>query len=105
MSLIRDTNEDSLWDPDGVDDTFGTADDERILATVTTDAVGSYQFTGAPLADTGKYDLASRTTCSKHSLEFTNRDYVKTGAQPGQQIQHGQRRIGFHRITHQVWQR
>ena len=45
VDLIRDTNNDSVWDPDGADNLPGTADDEPIIATTTTDSTGTYTFT------------------------------------------------------------
>ncbi len=49
VALIKDYNGDGAWDPDGDDDQFGTADDEPIIATTTTNAAGSYLFTGVPV--------------------------------------------------------
>jgi uncharacterized repeat protein (TIGR01451 family) len=50
VSLIADTNGDGVWDPDGADGIFGTADDEPTLETATTDPAGNYLFTGVPLS-------------------------------------------------------
>ena len=52
VNLIKDVNNDNLWDPDGADNVLGTADDEVILNTLATAANGFYQFVG--LAD-GNY--------------------------------------------------
>ncbi len=48
VSLIKDTNSDGAWDPDGVDNILGNGDDEVILATDVTDATGQYLFSGLP---------------------------------------------------------
>ncbi|MFQ5348958.1 MAG: C25 family cysteine peptidase, partial [Thermoanaerobaculia bacterium] len=56
VSLVRDTNGDGVWDPDGADNLFGTTDDEQILETATTDMSGVYAFSGVPLSDAGDGD-------------------------------------------------
>jgi uncharacterized repeat protein (TIGR01451 family) len=48
VSVIRDVVNDGVWDPDGADNTLGTADDEAILATDLTDPSGQYSFPGLP---------------------------------------------------------
>ncbi|MBK7781193.1 MAG: DUF11 domain-containing protein [Ardenticatenia bacterium] len=58
VSLIQDVNNDGIWDPDGVDNIAGNGDDERIIATDVTDAVGQYKFVGVPITDgTGTDDF------------------------------------------------
>jgi uncharacterized repeat protein (TIGR01451 family) len=51
IDLALDTNQDSVLDPDGADDIFGTADDEMVIATAVTSADGSYSFDGLLLDD------------------------------------------------------
>jgi hypothetical protein len=53
VALIRDTNGDGTWDADGGDNTFGTDDDEPIIATDITNASGVYLFSGLSLSDNG----------------------------------------------------
>jgi len=48
VALIRDTNGDGIWDPDGIDNLPGTADDESIIATDLSDLSGLYSFPGLP---------------------------------------------------------
>ncbi|MFN8489149.1 MAG: SdrD B-like domain-containing protein [Caldilineaceae bacterium] len=51
VALIKDTNGDGVWQPLGNDGLPGTADDEPILATDTTDQNGKYLFSDLPLSD------------------------------------------------------
>ena len=73
VDLIRDTNGDGAWDLDGVDNKPGTADDEPIIATVTTGSAldaargGNYLFTGVPQ---GKY-LVHVSDTNAVLLDFT----------------------------------
>jgi len=53
VKLIRDTNDDGIIDPDGLDNVAGNDDDESIIATVTTNADGQYLFAGLPVDDGG----------------------------------------------------
>lgn len=48
VALIKDVNNDGMWDPDGVDNLPRTSDDEVILGRTTTDGSGAYLFTGLP---------------------------------------------------------
>lgn len=48
VALIRDVNSDGMWDPDGLDNTLRTGDDEAIIAETTTDSAGNYLFSGLP---------------------------------------------------------
>jgi subtilisin-like proprotein convertase family protein/uncharacterized protein (DUF2141 family) len=48
VSLIKDSNGDGLWDPNGLDNIMGTADDEAVIATDITNATGMYLFNGLP---------------------------------------------------------
>lgn len=49
MALIHDANSDGLWDLDGADDVWGTADDEPVIAAAITGADGGYSFSGLGL--------------------------------------------------------
>jgi uncharacterized repeat protein (TIGR01451 family) len=71
VDLIIDINEDFAWDPDGVDDIAGTADDELIIATAVTGADGAYLFTGLEL-DQGLGDAYYILTVSDTAGVLTN---------------------------------
>jgi hypothetical protein len=49
LALVNDANGDGTWDPDGLDDVPGTADDELIVASTTTALDGTYLFDDLPL--------------------------------------------------------
>ncbi len=49
VTLLRDTNGDGSSDFNGADDVWGTADDEPVLATTTSDTNGAYHFSGLAL--------------------------------------------------------
>jgi uncharacterized repeat protein (TIGR01451 family) len=48
VALIHDVNGDGSWDPDGIDNILGNADDEAIQASDISDSNGVYNFTGVP---------------------------------------------------------
>ena len=53
---------------------------------------------GAGLADAGEDHGRGRRAGGDHAFEFTARDDVESAAGLGQQLQHGQRGVGLHRI-------
>ena len=54
VSLIKDTNGDGAWDPDGADNILGNAT-TKSSATDITDANGQYLFSGLPASGTEDY--------------------------------------------------
>ena len=56
---------------------------------------------GAGFAHARKNHLVRLTTGSQHTAEFATRDDVKAATRLGEDLQHTQRRIGFHRVMHQ----
>ena len=51
MALIADIDGDGVWEPLGADGVAGTSDDESIIATAITTALGLYSFEGLPPDD------------------------------------------------------
>ena len=62
-----------------------------------------FHFRGG-LADSGEDDLRGVAAGFQDAVEFAAGDDVETGALFGQERQHGQRRIGFHRVANGVRQ-
>ena len=56
---------------------------------------------GAGFAHARKNHLVRLATGSQHTAEFATRDDVKAATRLGEDLQHTQRRIGFHRVMHQ----
>ena len=50
----------------------------------------------------GEHHLRRIAPRGDHALQFAHRDNIETGALARQHIQHGQVRVGFHGIAHQV---
>ncbi|MCP4201632.1 MAG: DUF11 domain-containing protein, partial [bacterium] len=77
VNLVRDTNADGVWDPDGVDNSLGTVDDESILATTSSDVLGAYSFSGVPLSDNGDGDASD----ADYLIDVTDIDGALAGLQ------------------------
>ena len=56
---------------------------------------------GAGLADAGEDDALGRDAGGKRASQFAFGDHVGTGAEPGEEPQHRQVRIGLHRVADQ----
>ena len=54
------------------------------------------------LANAGEYDFTGIPAGTKHTFKLSGRDYVKTGPQTSQHIEHGQIAVRLDRITHQM---
>ena len=54
------------------------------------------------LANAGEYDFTGIPAGTKHTFKLSGRDYVKTGPQTSQHIEHGQIAVCLDRITHQM---
>ena len=59
---------------------------------------------GGSLADARKDDLGRVAAGLEDAEQFAAGDDVEARAGPGQQRQHGQRRVGFHRVANRVRQ-
>jgi uncharacterized repeat protein (TIGR01451 family) len=84
VALIVDVNGDGVWDPDGLDNLPGTADDESIIAVDITDANGSYSFSGLPLDDgDGDADYLVWVPDTNNQLRDLEQNYDSNGGNDG----------------------
>ncbi len=85
VSLIKDSNGDGIWTPLGADGVPGTADDEPVIATDTTDSDGTYLFTGLSLDDgSGQASYFVRVTDTNDVLNGLKPTYDETGEANGE---------------------
>jgi hypothetical protein len=56
----------------------------------------------ACLADAGEHHFRCRRTDRQHARQFAAADDVEAAAQLGEDLQHGQVRVGLHRVAQQV---